>query len=959
MAQEFTNLFVGGGENPREGKGRPTKEEKLRIGDLCLSIGSLNDAISYYRTALEGEEISPEDRVNVALRIVECLKRKGNVKEALDFIESVVGDLSAEGSSLLAEKARLYLLLGRYDDAHKMCQDALRIQAKSVRQDVRLFLVLGHILARMCRWNEAVTTFEHAACLSATCGDQVSLGKAFNNLGIIYKNLCKLDDSARFLEKAAEINRRLENKAGLAHCLLNTAITLYKKGDLLRAKAAIDECINLSSIVNLVRIRVLGLICKARIQGLRGDLRKALKTVCSVLDSFDWSNDPRAHLVAQEVYSEILIEKGEIKTAKAILEKVMDEIPCDAGDLRIEAMVRLAIVYQRLRNLSMAIELAEKARGLARDLGDRFEEARALRVIGMCVSDCYRSRELLIEAASIFESIGAKLELAITKHMLGLRDLSQIDCLRQALSLYRDCGARRFRVIGLCDLSRYYVREGYRERAINCLEEASTLCEDDEVDLITRVRREIDSEIARSLLMTCKVPSDETCDLGGIKQALDADAIAIARLEGQNMRIVDLAGISPNSVEALIKGIREVSSDPVISTDPSIFAPQDQFVRNLGLLVAKKLRVDEIDYLIVALWKRSRIGGAHTHISLALRTVSATAQIETCIRRFHRRSETGFALCFGGLVTTDTHLRSILLSIPKMARSSANVLITGETGTGKELVARAIHLFSDRSEKPFVALNCAALPEHLLESELFGHRAGSFTGAKENKPGLIEIANGGTFFLDEVGELSLAMQAKILRTIETNEIRRVGETQARHIDTRFISATNKDLESEVERGAFRKDLYYRLDVVSIHLPPLRERRGDIPILANLFMRRFASRMRKRIAGFSDEAIQAMINYDWPGNVRQLENEVEKAVTVAEPDSVITKELLSFCKNRFSRNPVGTGLKDEIRRLERSRILAVLESCGWNKTRAARMLGDISRPALIAKMKRLGLPLSPQ
>lgn len=959
MAREFPKLFVRGEGNPREGLSKTTSDERLPIADLCLSVGSISDALSYYRSALEKAQASSEAKTRVAIRIAECLRRRGSTNEALDFIESVISDLGVPDSSLLAEKAKLYLLLGRYSDANRTCQEALRIRARSTQADIGLYLLVGNILARMCRWTEAIPSFEHAACLASTCGDQISLGKALNNLGIIYKNLCKFEDSVRFLEKAVEIDRGLDNKSGLANSLLNLAVTLYKKGDLPKAEAAIDECLNLSSLLNLRRIRILGLICQARIEGLKGDLRKALKTITETLDAFDHSDDPRAYFVGMEVYAEVLIEKGDLKGAQSILEKVLDDLPSDAIDLKAESMVRLAIVFQRLRDLEKAMDMAEKARCLAKDLGDRYEEARALRVLGLSAMDPVRSRSLFSEAISIFENIGALLEMAITKHMLALRDRCLVDYLREALVIYRNCGARRLRVVGLCDLARNYLRQGYSERAINCIEEASSLCESDEGELVAKLRREVDSNLAKSLWPSSRLMLNGGACPDSVRLALDADGLAILRLEEGGHQIVDLLGIPAGSADALAKGVAKSTSDPMVATDPSILAPEDGFVKSLGLMVAKRISVDSIDYMVIIAWKRSRIAGADSYISLTLRAISEMTRMEVCIRRSLPRAESGLPLCFGGILTADSYLRSILLSIPKIAAGSANVLITGETGTGKELVARAIHLFSHRSHKPFVAINCAALPEHLLESELFGHKAGSFTGAKDNKPGLIESANGGTFFLDEVGDLSLSMQAKILRAIETNEIRRVGETQSRQIDVRFISATNKDLESEVERGGFRKDLYYRLDVVSIDLPPLRQRKGDIAILANLFLKRFASRMNKRISGFSDDALQAMLNYDWPGNVRQLENEVEKAVTMAQPGAVITSDLLSFCRSRFSGNRFTPGLRDEIRKVERSKILSVLEYCGWNKTKAARMLGDISRPALIAKMKRLGIPLSPQ
>jgi transcriptional regulator with PAS, ATPase and Fis domain len=286
------------------------------------------------------------------------------------------------------------------------------------------------------------------------------------------------------------------------------------------------------------------------------------------------------------------------------------------------------------------------------------------------------------------------------------------------------------------------------------------------------------------------------------------------------------------------------------------------------------------------------------------------------------------------------------------------VLISGETGTGKELVARAIHALSDRADRPFVAQNCAALPEHLLESELFGHKSGAFTGAKGEKRGLLEIADGGVFFLDEVGEVSPVMQAKMLRAVEAGEIRRVGDTLSRRIDVRFISATNKVLGEEVAEGRMRRDLYYRLNVVSVSLPPLRDREADILLLARLFLRRFSARLGKRVTRIEDDAAKALLGYDWPGNVRQLENEIERAVTLTTPHKPVARRVLSPCIAGLGDGCGRSTLRAELRTVEKRRILAALRQNDWNKTHAARALGDISRPALIAKMKRLGIPLRP-
>jgi two-component system response regulator PilR (NtrC family) len=233
-------------------------------------------------------------------------------------------------------------------------------------------------------------------------------------------------------------------------------------------------------------------------------------------------------------------------------------------------------------------------------------------------------------------------------------------------------------------------------------------------------------------------------------------------------------------------------------------------------------------------------------------------------------------------------LRDLLKMMERIASTTSNVLVVGESGTGKELVARQLHDWSDRAKKPFVAVNCGAIPENLIESELFGHKRGSFTGAVADKPGLFEVASGGTLFLDEIGELPLSMQVKLLRAIQSRTIRRVGGNEDQKIDVRLIAATNRNLEKMVADGTFREDLYYRLNVLMLTTPPLRERVEDIPILVEHFFKKCAAKFGKELQGVTPEAMQALESYPWPGNVRELENQVERAVAL-ETDVKIRKE----------------------------------------------------------------------
>jgi two-component system response regulator PilR (NtrC family) len=302
---------------------------------------------------------------------------------------------------------------------------------------------------------------------------------------------------------------------------------------------------------------------------------------------------------------------------------------------------------------------------------------------------------------------------------------------------------------------------------------------------------------------------------------------------------------------------------------------------------------------------------------------------------------------FEQLVGRSHSMQRVLELINKVADSNSNVLIFGESGTGKELVARALHSRSRRKEKPFVTINCSALPEPLLESELFGHMKGSFTGAVSNKEGLFEVANEGTIFLDEIGDTPAAIQVKLLRVLQEKEFRRVGGTKDIRVDVRVIAATNKDLEKAIADGTFREDLYYRLDVIPIHLPPLRERRDDIPMLAEHFVGKYGRTGAVSVTGLAPGALQVLSAHDWRGNVRELEHLVERAVTLAT-SPLLTPDLLTACLQRPDSTvaavitdqlpPDGIDLESMVNLLERKLLLQALDRSGGIKKRAAQLLG---------------------
>lgn len=312
---------------------------------------------------------------------------------------------------------------------------------------------------------------------------------------------------------------------------------------------------------------------------------------------------------------------------------------------------------------------------------------------------------------------------------------------------------------------------------------------------------------------------------------------------------------------------------------------------------------------------------------------------------------------FEGIVSQSTAMSQVLNIAGRVASSNAPVLITGETGTGKELIAKAVHFAGSHHEKPFVAVNCAALPENLLESELFGHEKGAFTGADRQRKGRFEMAEGGTLFIDEVGEIPLALQVKLLRVLQEKSFERVGSSHSLQTNARIVAATNRDLEAMVREGKFREDLFYRLNVVAIRIPPLRERRADIPPLIDAFISRFASENKKRITGISREAMDTLMKYPYPGNVRELENIIQQSIVLCRAEIITRDDLPLRVHEAFSEkaSPLemeGTFI-EKVEAFEKSLILAALKEAGNVQTRASERLG-IGERHLRYKLKKYGM-----
>jgi DNA-binding NtrC family response regulator len=424
--------------------------------------------------------------------------------------------------------------------------------------------------------------------------------------------------------------------------------------------------------------------------------------------------------------------------------------------------------------------------------------------------------------------------------------------------------------------------------------------------------------------------------------------------------------LAKNAEEAFLQ-IKEHSPDIVLL---DIILPDVD-----GLKVLEKIKQKEPDVIVIMITATRTVKtaveamklGAYDYVtkpfdteelSLIIRRALSTQALEKEVR--YLREEIDKSCGFGNIVGKSKVMEDVFKIVRQIADSKSTVLIMGESGTGKELISRAIHYNSNRRNYPFVTINCAAIPETLIESELFGHEKGAFTNAIEKKLGRFEVAHEGTLFLDEIGELSLATQAKILRFLEEKEFNRVGGSKTIKVDVRLITATNKELTQLLKKGSFREDLYYRINVVPIIIPPLRERKEDIPLLIDHFIRKFNEENNKNVKGVSKEALELMMNYEWPGNVRELENLVERVIALTPNEDIQPNELPLSLINISKIN----GLKEYIldgkvpflkaeEEFERGIILDALKRSNYVQSHAAEMLG-ISRRILKYKMDKLGI-----
>ncbi|MCK4547064.1 MAG: sigma 54-interacting transcriptional regulator [Candidatus Eisenbacteria sp.] len=993
----------------RSGKGHPQKEnlqptDSLRLledlGDIYFSADAYPQALEQYKHALSN--VSPEEGLDLHLQVVRCHHAQGEYQEALEALsrieETCASNLDSRARGvLLALYGHTFRALGQYEQAKEACEgalDALRGSGED-REIASVGLCLGAVLHRQGLLERARRMYEDALSYYRQVGDQTGVAMAFNNLGLVYMNLCQWARAAEYLVEAREIAEVQGNYAKVAVRTANLGIIRFHQGRWKEADQNFRRALRVYREIGYSRGTAKVSIELARLERVRRRWGRAQALLEEGLRLSQENGYKREISVAHEFLGELNHDLARFEEAESHYSRGLElaEVIAPQSDHVSEICRRWAELSVASGDAGQALNLAERALAMAIRIQDRLEEGLSHRALGRAhekLGDREQAREHLEQAAEHLRRSEEPYELARTLLALGDfysahpaqgSDEKSLDLLREAGEILESLGDRRGSASAVIHMARLLLRLGRADGCLGLLDRAETLLEEEregkESGQIEALRGEVEKHL---LLEAC---SDENrlalfarwgegkdrSPAGMLKLALEmvgADRGFVARVSDTGKNDIEvIVGLERRRAVDLLEDLLIVGDEP----GPRLVLDADrresggsQLVKsyfllplNVGVGVKRWVYLDK-----VAGGSEGRFGKRDVDLLVVfLKMASRDADLET-ESRVGKPAATGSKCCsLEDVVTEDPALKRILKMVPKISCSKLSVLLRGETGTGKQVIAEAIHSSSDRRDKPFVTVSCAALPEGLLETELFGHLKGSFTGADRDKTGLVEEANGGTLFLDEIEKASVAVQGKLLRVLDTGEVRPVGSTQSHNVDIRVICATSKmDLETEIREGRFLSDLFYRLNDIMFTIPRLREREEDVLVLAEYFRNKYNREMGRTVTGIDPGARDALKAYSWPGNVRELEKAIKLAVVLADDDGRITRDLLppevvrgSMGGEVAGRN--GGTLKEMVEAMEREQILKALERSSGNKSEAARILG-ITRKGLANKIQRYNL-----
>lgn len=918
-------------------------EETLRcVSDAYWRLGRASDCarvLTRLLRALETERATPADEIiQVECALGRALTLGGDADSALAVFERALRLARQQRDPVWTARvsngrAAVHQMKGEFASIDAIADENIALlegrtdyEALSASYNVK-----GNAQSALCNWRSAVAWYDKSAECSLQAGMPQLARAAMCNKGLALMYLGAWDQSESCFERVAALTRAEMDPYATEMLNLNRGSLLQRRGALSSASEAFRAAVD-----------------AARECGDKWGHALALSNI----GELEWvCGDPCAALVMYDRSEELMAQAGS-----------RDDLP--------ELLRRRALAQLSLGKMESASELVDRASTLAQAMGTRLELANCMRVNAAILlrAGVPGGMRYLEDAVALTRQLGAPYEFALSLAELATAQADAgapeeaVPGLGEALQVLLDLGARRdarsvqealARTAGRLP-SRTAHLPSDRARLTSLYGASRSLATAESIQDLLKEMADIAASIvpakvvASVLTVTGSTPVSAVSEMTGEMRQHEAairevTAILMADCPSASAFTVNLQDVPPALQGVMSEaGAERVLLVPIVSPG-----------RKLGAVyLGNRRRDDRFSEQDVRFLEAL---AAQAAVALENALLRASLQDEVQYLRWEIDGRSSFS----NIIGQSLEMQKLFTLLHKVSRTSVTVLIEGESGTGKELVARAIHHNGPRRAGRFLAQNCAALPEQLLESELFGHVRGAFTGAMREKPGLFEAADGGTFFLDEIADMPPSLQVKLLRVLQDGEIRRVGATDSQSVDVRIIAATNRTLEDEVRAGRFREDLFYRLNVVKITMPPLRDRRDDIPLLAQHFLDTFSKDMGDRPRGFSDTAMELLVNYDWPGNVRELENEVQRALALANPGAGITPSVLSerIRSVRVVVHPPRPGttlsLKDMVTDVERRVILQVLMENGWNKSRTAELLG-LSRQGLLKKIARFGL-----
>ncbi len=996
---------------------QPGQPESL--GDVHFAGANFGDAVAYYENALRGLPVQaePSDRVRILLKVAEAHRQHGQYQAALEAVARAEALLAPEtpGAPLgkvLGRKAALLNLGGLYRDSLETAGISYRLLRDSNEnlEVAHLELAMGVSHARQGDFATARDFFERALASFKRIDSEEGAALAYNNLGLVAKNSGDLAGALRFLERALRINERLGNYSRVTLNCLNLGIVRFKLGEWDIAREYLERCMVMARDTEdyLARASALNsLACLLRRKRSYEAAEAALRESRELCEKHGYRRDG---ILSLEFLGEVEADRGRLEQADALYEtglKAAEELAPE-GDVTLEIVRRLGDLRLRQGRLADAEACGRRALDLARRQHDRLEEAASWRLLALAAGrrgDISGYTALMDQAIQQLTEVGERFELASALYAAGSletelyedrRDGHMADRagrhLRRASALFVSFDCEYYLAHTTLKLARLDLAQGRLDQALTELEEALNYSGSFRSSIEERAA-ELRSSLEVSYLQGSASSSNDFRLLEDVNRVFreagsrdwsealvqllaerfPADVVFLAEREGGDCLLRAHLGLRAESALDIAVALSEqcmMVGRPVFSTraasDPMLPARAASLLSGMGSIAALPLGAGDQVHGILFLGRglKSATGPLRQReldLLVALSSLIAAASVEArrqALWEENRSLKEGLKLsgAADGIVTQSPQMLDILRLVDKVSDATASVLLQGETGTGKGLIARAIHQRSHRRDKAFVPINCAALPEPLLESELFGHVSGAFTGASRDKLGLFEEAEGGTVFLDEVDRLSEAVQGKLLHVLDRGEIRAVGSNHWKTVNVRVICATNADLKIRIASGRFLEDLYYRLNDILIQVPALRTRREDIPLLADFFRHQFAAQFTKDVGEFTPEVRQHFLDHPWRGNVREIEKVVKRMVVLADPRHPLGADLLPE-EFYLDAPPVTTGARGklwaQVAEMERKAIGQALEASRWNKSQAARELG-ISYPSLLQKIKMFGL-----